>query len=263
MRLRRSHLLRTLYFLILTAIFVPPSAQSYSSWVLFAKDWCIRLAVAIGFVVVTSPLRHLGAANSYRITPAPTQPPSETESLPVETLQTVQFAPAPPALLRKQRLIFALCVCVFFVNIAADWNFVRPLLISPQVIVACISAIFSSFCLAAFTGWILSGILFRGKSVGVSPLARRITLIRQWASLFVVFVVIAAAYWIGEGATRGQPWAERVVETGGRWVIDLICLGCLYIFWMPKSGQMSADQPEVVHVVPSRSESAKAESDVS
>jgi hypothetical protein len=57
---------------------VPLSAEALSSWPIFAKDFAIRLGIVIGFLVVTPRFLGLDSVDAQRVTPAPSQPDSES-----------------------------------------------------------------------------------------------------------------------------------------------------------------------------------------
>ena len=76
-----------------------------------------------------------------------------------------------------------------------------------------------------------------------SPGRRRNHLLIFWIVVLAIYCVTQTSWW------GRQEWVSRVLETAVQWAISLLCCGCLVFLWLPKP---DANQPEPLHVVPSR-----------
>jgi hypothetical protein len=242
-------LLNVLWLLIMSAVIVPPSPQSYLLWGLFAKVWSIRLAIVMGFVAVSRGFRGRGSAEIYRLTPLPTLPKSNEDSARSTPPDLVATAAILPKALLKNRWIYTFCTCVFIVFVASGWHSFYLLRFSPGSIIDCLFVLFISFCLAAFIGWVLSDVMNREKRSDGPYRTKNGLAVRQWLLMVAICIFIAAGYWITHSAWLArQAWVSGLVDTAGHWTVALVCFGCFVLFFLPKS----SDQPELLHVAPSR-----------
>lgn len=77
-----------------------------------------------------------------------------------------------------------------------------------------------------------------------SPPKRRRALVVFWIVVLAIYCVTQSSWW------SHQAWVGTLMDTILRWAILLVCWGFLVLLWLPKP---DANQPEQLHVVPSRS----------
>lgn len=148
----------------------------------------------------------------------------------------------------RQRVILIFSVVVFALSLASDWHRFYPMLPSPRGLLACLWALVTAFCMALFVGWFLNGVTSTQKRVPELASNRRSA--RRQLILIAVCIVLAFGYLLSHRIH--ELWVDRTVDAAFGTAISLLCWGCLIVFWMPKPSQMSANQPELLHVVPTR-----------
>ena len=120
--MKRWHrvLLYASYLLILSSLFVP---LSHASFVHFAKDLFIRLAVVVAFSAATFRVTGVAAVEPYRITPGPSQTITKENVPPVEPRDAHEI-PGPQSRPKRRRswLVFwILVLAVYWVTQTSWW----------------------------------------------------------------------------------------------------------------------------------------------
>ena len=222
---RINFLLQLVYFLLFSFWVVPVSPQIFVSWPLFLRTIGLRLLVVVPFILLTRRVMESGHVDAIRISPPP-------ESAAGEAGPNKSEIPGLAADRRKRRLsprqivVFDLGVCVFLANLLSGLHAAMHLPVSPHVVVGCCWAVIESVFLGIFTVVVLRALV-----------ERRIRFTRRSAIVAAVVIALVGTYIV---------FPKEAME----WGVRLLCLGTMLFFWMPGPGQMSANIPEELHVVP-------------
>ena len=235
------------YLVMVSAVIVPPSSDWLTSWPVFAKQILMRIVVAIAFLGVSPRFLKTDPVSSARITPGPPPPVPEPDPgpQPVDSRHPGSYA---AALRFRQRIVYT---SVFFLNLVSDWHDFYPVSPSPRGVLAFLWALIKSFCVALFVGSFLNGILFPQKPVRAAADEKERRSLRRRLVFAAFCVLVAASYLVTHAHWWArQLWVDRAVDTVVGTTISLACWACLIVLWLPKPGQMSANDPDPLHVVP-------------
>jgi hypothetical protein len=204
---------------------VPSSQQVLASWPLFLRTLSLRLLIVVPFLVATRGVMAVGRVDAIRISPLPDSAPDgpalgseESTELPA-TGPTTQRKPARMG-------IVGVGVCIFLANLVRGLHAAMRLPVTPGVVFGCCWALVESLLLGVFTVVFLTALV-----------ERHMQITRRSVMVAAAAIVLAGTYLV---------FPEQALE----WGIRLLCFGTMIFFWMPKPGQMSANIPEQLHIVP-------------
>jgi hypothetical protein len=232
---RWTYLVYVAVFLALSMAFVPLSAEARASWVHFAVNMAVRLAIVLAFAAVTSRLLAVDNLMSNFISPAPVEPPEAPEA----GLAPIPAKPQPrkPNPYRTPGFwaLLALGIAVFLLMLTRMIMASPPIPFTPGAFISLVDDLFYSFCLAFLA--ICFVLIFLSWFRRPATLTRAERLRRRAINIAVV-LFIASACWFYH-----TPWWDRFLQ----WGLGIFFWICFLIIWAPRQ----SSRPELLHIFPS------------
>jgi hypothetical protein len=235
---RRRYLVQAICLLAFSLVLIPISAEARASWIHFASDVAIRLAIVLIFAAATSRVLAVDNVKDYRINVAPVEPsPASVSALAVgHAAGSVETLPRPnPRRTPTFWLLLAAGTTVFLFTLIRQIAEPPLLRWTPAGVISVLGDVFNSFS-AAFLA--ICVVLTLMAWVQRPATMTRTELIRRRSIDISVGLFVAFGCWFYH-----TPWWDCFLQ----WGIGIFCWTCFIVLWMPKP----TSRPELLSIVPS------------
>ncbi|HVZ83050.1 MAG TPA: hypothetical protein VG893_05195 [Terracidiphilus sp.] len=239
---------QTIYFLIFSAILVPLDPAALQSWPFMLRELAVRLAIILPFQLASRIVMQMNRIEVPHITPSP-----EGNSLQSEhgSDRRSHAGPISNAIRWRLRIIMFCAMNVFAVQAVTQRHAWAQLMTgAPAGVLAAIGVVISALLWALLAAVLMMMWLFPRRTPrfinGHVEFRAKVPYAATAIALTAVLV-----YWGYRASWWGhQQLMNAILGRAANWIGLGFCWLCLLVLWIPKPGQMSAGQPESLHVVP-------------